>query len=243
MEHRQPDDPAYPRDLFAGTAPYYTRHRPGHPAAIIERVLLASGPRRRPRALDLCRGSGQAALALAPHFDSVLAVDQETELAITPDSLDLIAISNALHRVHRVVVARRAARWLRPGGVSVDTGSDGVLTGPEPWHAVISEVIRRRRPAREAPVLAGPWRTGEEALTEAGLVMVAGRGIPVPRRRTLDELVGHAFSTCGASPAAMGPAAPNFEAELRRSLLQIDPAGTCAESTADCFRIARREGR
>jgi ubiquinone/menaquinone biosynthesis C-methylase UbiE len=236
---------------------------------MIERLLLASGLGRRRRALDLCCGTGQAASALAPHFESVLAVDQEAEmvaagrdeaalsgpsnvawavaraeeLAITPGTLDLISIANAFHRVRRVGIARRAARWLRPGGVFVDMGSSTVLTGPEPWHAVVSEVIRRWRPSVAAAAPNGAPRSAAEVLTEAGLVMVDDQEIPMPRRWTLDELVGFAFSTSGASPAAMGASAAGFEADLRSSLLELDPAGTYDERIAYYFRIARREAR
>lgn len=269
VDHRQPDRPQYPRDLYVGAASYYARPRPRYPAAMIDRLLRSAALDAQRRALDLCCGTGQAALALAPHFESVLAVDQEPEmvaagreeasrsgasnvawavaqaerLAATPGTLDLISIANAFHRVDRVGIARRAARWLRPGGVFVDMGSSAVLTGAGGWHAVVAQVLARWRPVRRAAGHTGARRTAAEVLVEAGLVMVDDREIPVPHRWTLDDLVGFVHSTSGASPAAMGDRADRFEADLRSSLLGFDPAGVYEETIDYYFRIARRPAR
>lgn len=64
--------PAY-KDLFSGHAGDYARHRPTYPAALFE-WLAAQAPARH-AVWDCGTGNGQAALALAAHFDEVLATD------------------------------------------------------------------------------------------------------------------------------------------------------------------------
>src|SRR5262245_3297721 len=71
--------PAF-KDHFSRQSAAYSRHRPGYPDELIE-FVVASAPDRA-LAIDCATGNGQAALQLAPHFDSVLAVDgSETQIA------------------------------------------------------------------------------------------------------------------------------------------------------------------
>lgn len=122
------------KDHFSGHAAEYAAARPRYPSALF--AALARCCRRRQRAWDCATGNGQAALALAEHFDEVLATDaSETQVAaasahprvryrvataeqpgIDAESLDLITVAQALHwfDINRFFAA--AARCLRPGG-------------------------------------------------------------------------------------------------------------------------------
>jgi len=61
------------KDHFSRQSVAYSRYRPGYPARLVE-FVAAQAPGRRV-ALDCATGNGQAAVALAGHFDAVLAVD------------------------------------------------------------------------------------------------------------------------------------------------------------------------
>ena len=61
------------KDHFSRQSAAYRRFRPGYPAALFE--FIASRAPDRQFALDCATGNGQAAVELARHFDSVLAVD------------------------------------------------------------------------------------------------------------------------------------------------------------------------
>lgn len=41
MSYRYPDEPGYPTGLFAGTAPYYARYRPGYPPDLVSEIFEA----------------------------------------------------------------------------------------------------------------------------------------------------------------------------------------------------------
>lgn len=111
------------------------------------RALLVAEARRRPggHAIDLGCGGGDVSIALACHFDSVLAVDVSPvmvrltrhratvvgalnltahesaieRLELEPGRSDLIVSSYALHHLRdreKDRLLERAATWLRPGG-------------------------------------------------------------------------------------------------------------------------------
>jgi hypothetical protein len=61
------------KDHFSRQAVDYRRYRPGYPPELIE-FIAAQAPDRR-LAIDCATGNGQAAVALAAHFDAVVALD------------------------------------------------------------------------------------------------------------------------------------------------------------------------
>ncbi len=103
------------KDHFSRQAAAYSRFRPDYPAALID--FLAERSPGRTLAIDCATGSGQAALALARHFDKVLAVDG------SPTQLR----SAATHpRVH--YVAGLAEQLPVPGGCA------GLITAAQAAH-------------------------------------------------------------------------------------------------------------
>ncbi len=61
------------KDHFSRQSGDYSRYRPGYPPDLI--AWVASRAPDRALAVDCATGNGQAAIALAGHFDAVLAVD------------------------------------------------------------------------------------------------------------------------------------------------------------------------
>ena len=121
-------------DHFSGHAADYAAARPTYPAALFE-WLASMAPVDEPRrAWDCGTGNGQAAIALARHFDAVVATDPSLEqlrhaarhprvayaastaeaAPIAQGSISLVAVAQALHwfdleRFH-AEVRRTAAR-------------------------------------------------------------------------------------------------------------------------------------
>jgi SAM-dependent methyltransferase len=91
------------KDHFSRQAAAYSRYRPDYPAALID--FLAEQSPGRALAIDCATGSGQAAVALARHFDTVLAVDG------SPTQL-----SNAARHPRVHYVAGLAEQLPLPGG-------------------------------------------------------------------------------------------------------------------------------
>ncbi|MEZ5328622.1 MAG: class I SAM-dependent methyltransferase [Verrucomicrobiales bacterium] len=102
-------------DHFSGHADEYAAARPTYPVELFDYLARLSPSRRC--AWDCATGSGQAAVALAGHFDKIIATDaswQQIEHAtrrdnvhyhvapaevsgIASDSVDLITIAQAIH--------------------------------------------------------------------------------------------------------------------------------------------------
>ncbi len=123
------------KDHFSGVAAGYRSFRPGYPPALFD--WLASVAPRRERAVDLGCGTGQASVALAEHFDEVIALDQSAEQIAhaaphprvtyrvapaeatgLPDvSADLVVAGQALHWFEPDRLHPELARIARPGAI------------------------------------------------------------------------------------------------------------------------------
>lgn len=122
-------------DHFSGVSSDYAAYRPRYPESLF--VWLASMAARRDLAWDCATGSGQAAVALAPHFGRVVASDAAAaqiaeaqpvagveyavfpaERAELPDhSVDLVTVAQALHWFDHERFYAEVRRVLAPGGV------------------------------------------------------------------------------------------------------------------------------
>lgn len=164
-----PHDPGFDPDLFKGTACYYARYRVPYPQDLLDDLLQRARISGDGRLLDLACGPGRAAIALAPHFSEVWAVDQEAEMIAAgrkeasraqvanlrwlitaaedveaPDAyFELISIGEAFHRLNQSLIAQRALSWLKPGGHLATMGCFGVTSGKEAWQAILREIVRK----------------------------------------------------------------------------------------------------
>jgi SAM-dependent methyltransferase len=123
------------KDHFSVAAHEYDRYRPGYPAALIE--FLAGAAPGRNLAWDCATGTGQAAVALATHFATVIATDASAaqighavqhprvEYAVASAessgladaSVDLVTVAQALHWLDLERFYAEAQRVARPGAV------------------------------------------------------------------------------------------------------------------------------
>ena len=123
------------QDHFSGHADAYARYRPAYPDALFD-WLASEAPGHR-SAWDCATGNGQAARALARHFETVIATDASAEqvaraapaagvrYAVAPaeasglddSSVDLVTVAQALHWFDRERFWEEARRVMRPNGV------------------------------------------------------------------------------------------------------------------------------
>ena len=123
------------KDHFSAAASDYARFRPTYPPQLFD--WLASLCPERQLALDVATGNGQAAVALAQHFEQVIASDasaaqlaqatsaanidyrcEPAERSSLPDaSVDLLVVAQALHWFDLPAFYAEAQRLLKPQGV------------------------------------------------------------------------------------------------------------------------------
>ncbi len=235
---------------FAGTAAYYARYRPPYPSEFLAELRARAGARGDGTLLDLACGPGRVAIPMAPHFGRVLAVDVEDEmietgqreasargvaniewrvsraedLQLPPNSLDLITVGEAFHRLDASLVLRRAVEWLRPGGSFASLAGESMWRGGEEWQRELVRVVNKWTGGALGDPNTQPWGGPVDALREAGFD-VQEYEVREDHAWTCDSIVGFMFSSSIASRRVLGADADRFEAELRAALLEVEPAG------------------
>jgi SAM-dependent methyltransferase len=207
--------------------------------------------RGRPSFLTLACGPGRVTLDIAASFEHVQAIDLEAEMieagrreaarrgvrnvewrvgraeeaSIAAESVDLITIGEAFHRLDQVAIIEKALDWLKPGGSIAILGTYSILAGGEAWKEAVRAVARhwmtRAFPAGWADARAGA-AVGPDAfkrlLIGASFMDVEVRSFAEPRDWTFDEIVGYLRSTSVCSEGALGDLFSGFEAGLKDAL-------------------------
>ena len=221
------------KDHFSRDSKAYAEFRPTYPGELF--AWLVSVSPGRALAWDAGTGSGQAAVALAEHFDRVIASDPsrkqvdsaaphprvEYRLAaevagLDEQSADLVTVAQALHWFDRPTFWNEVERVLRPGGVVAVWCYELQHVSPE-----IDDVINRFYRGK-----VGRWWTEERRLVEEGYrtVEFPFEELSVPRfamttEWTLPQQVGYlgTWSAVGRYRKETGTdPVPEVAAELER---------------------------
>lgn len=193
-------------DHFSGVSAAYAAFRPRYPDALFE--FLASQAPARAQAWDAGTGSGQAAHGLARYFDQVIASDASgTQIAhaapharvtyrvapaessgLANQSVDLVAVAQAVHWFDRERFWKEARRVLRPRGVIAVWTYVLLAIDPD-----IDAVVRRFYSG-----IVGPFWPPERRLTEERYTTIdfpfdefTAPDFVIEQDLTLDELVGY----------------------------------------------------
>ena len=165
--------PSFP-DHFSAASADYARFRPDYPDRLFA-ALADRAPGRR-RAWDCATGSGQAAGGLARHFAQVIATDASArqiesarhhrrvayrvaaaeDSGLPDESVELVAVAQALHWFDRSRFWPEARRVLSPRGVIAVWCYDLLSIGPQ-IDAVVGRLYRD---------IVGPYWPPERVLTE-----------------------------------------------------------------------------
>jgi len=134
-----------PADHFTAVSAHYAHSRPTYPDELF--AWLAATCAGRALAWDVGAGNGQASIALAAHFDRVLATDLSAEQiahaqphprieyraapadhsGLAPRSADLVTVAQALHWFDLNAFYAEVRRVLRPDGL-VAAWTYGILS-------------------------------------------------------------------------------------------------------------------
>jgi SAM-dependent methyltransferase len=175
------------------------------------------------------------------------------DLAVPDASFDLVAMGNAFHRLPRVAVATHALRWLKPGGylALLWGGGPGADLGPEPedapWQITMRAVrdrwLDRAGSGNRVPAGYDDDRRDhpdQVILEQAGFQIIGRYEFAFDHDWTPDALIGYLYSTSTMSRAALGALATDFEADLRRELLAVEPTGHVRQTIRFACDLARR---
>jgi SAM-dependent methyltransferase len=194
-------------DHFSQLSSRYAVYRPRYPEGLFDAIAAASP--RRGRLWDCATGSGQAAVPLASHFDTVIASDASRQqlrsasphprvrycAALAERSpvreqwADVVTVAQALHWLDLPEFYAEVRRVLRPGALFVAWTYGAQQVGHAPLDAVIEDFYHR---------VVGPYWAPERRLVETGYRTldfpfdeVALESPPLTAHWTLEQLLGY----------------------------------------------------
>jgi ubiquinone/menaquinone biosynthesis C-methylase UbiE len=266
-------DPRFRPDLYRGTASYYDRFRVPYPQQLLDDLAARCMADGQGSLLDLACGPGLISFALRSRFREVWAVDQEPDmisfaqrkasdagigsirfliaaaedLSLPEDSLDLVAVGNAFHRMQRETIAGNVFRWLRPGQFLALLWGGAPWPGPASWQMAMSATVSRWMARAEIhdriPSNYDEVRRQRPDLTilgDAGFELAGSYQFPASREWTPETLIGYAYSTAVLSRAALGDLTHGFEEDLRSEFRACEPSGAVVQTMEFAYELARR---
>lgn len=246
----------YDPTLFEETAWYYARYRLPYPKKLFEHLARCYRLDGAGRTLDLGCGTGQLAIPLAPYFEQVVGMDPDSgmldearraaeaaaaanvqfvrgsswDLAPAMGQFRLATMGDSFHWMDRDSVLRALYEMVTPGGgvVLVDQRAQP----PEPYWPIVkgllAEFLGPRRRAGQG-FYTHPDEGHEVVLGRSRFTVMPSWIYEYNRNQTIDEVIGFLYSTSFASRRLLGDRAGEFEPELRRRLLDLEPSGTFSE--------------
>ena len=250
--------------LFDSTVDHYVRYRLPYPpemiADIVGRFALDDGVGR---VLDIGCGPGPltfglhalgvAVTGIEPN-EPMLAAARRRALEIGADIPFVHKIAEAVapedgparvalfgrsfHWTDRALVLHRLDSVLEPGGGVVVVHEDG-RTRSETKIGRTIEALKEDWCPEGVPHAANRGQHGD-FLRASAFCEVERVLYPVTRRWSVDDAIGHMFSTSYFNPKRLGSRVDSFEIDARSRLLALEPTGLFEERLAFCALYARR---
>jgi ubiquinone/menaquinone biosynthesis C-methylase UbiE len=255
---------------FTGTAPYYHRFRPPYAQAAIDHIVESFNLSRKARALDLGCGPGTIAIPLSCIVGEVVAVDPDADMIAEGQRLaasrgrqnirwlrskaeDLsreagpfrvATIGQAFHWMDRDAVLRNLASLIEDGG-GLALVNPGRRRPQESWQPVADQLVEKFLGPRTRHPKSNPQEPEHEpALVRSGYFSnFTAREFPCTITRDMNSIIGCIYSNSGSAKPLFGGHAETFEAELTKTLLNLNPAGVFNEHVETEVVIALRRGR
>ena len=231
---------------FKSTAEYYSRFRVPYPKSLIAQLERDANLSSTSVVLDLATGPGRLALRLAPIVHEVVAIDVEPEMLqegasnaralgvenvkwiqaraeshkFDPNSVDLVSIGEAIHRLDQDLILNHVRNWLKSDGCVAIAGCYGILHGSQPWQNSLRHAVKRwTNQGRQND--SRRWRGEEhdtERLLEAGFHRVLNRTFSISHMWTRESILGNLHSTAQFSISALGKQIGDFDKSVMLSL-------------------------
>jgi SAM-dependent methyltransferase len=250
--------------LFDSAVDHYVRYRLPYPpemiADIVDRFDLSDG---HGRVLDIGCGPGpltfslhalgvrvtgiepnEAMLAAARQAATDQGADvsfvHKTAEAVGPEDgpARLALFGRSFHWTDRRLVLAHLDAVLEPGGGVVIVHEDTETRA----RTKVGQVIEALKQDWCPDGIPGAASRGnhEDHLLASAFCEVARVLYPVTRRWTVDEAVGHMFSTSYFNPKRLGSRVDSFEIDARSRLLDLEPTGLFVERLAFTALFATR---
>lgn len=260
------------RELFKGTAWYYSRYRFGYPPEFFNYITTLFNLDTQSRVLDLGCGTGQIAIPLAKQVAEVIGVDPEQDMLDEAakeaekaevknikwilkkaEDIDgslgnfkLTTMGASFHWMNQKLVLQNIYDRTERGGGLVLVSDHGLSPWSEPkddWQKVRTTVFKKyigeERRAGSGMYKPSPDKF-EDLLTSSPFGGYEEWTHTYPKIQTLEEVINYMYSTSFAQRRFFGDKIDEYEEELTRELLKVEPSGVFVQDIVVQALIARK---
>lgn len=170
--------------------------------------------------------------------------------SITPDwgQFRLVTFGRSLHWMQRELVLNSLYPLLsEDGGIAILKTSESPWNSDHPWKQATLSAVKRwlgeqRRTGQGGQGLWKPLAVPhEEVLAKSQFPRQATYEVKFTKTWTIDTYLGYIYSTAFALPSFFGNNRESFEADLRASLLAVEPSGEFTETLTATGLIAWKQ--
>ena len=250
--------PRFPSDAFKGTAEHYAEHRPPYPQNLISDLTANLSKSISQSLLDLGCGPGRVTIPLQPYFKTIIAVDPEIEMIneckkrtdikhqsktkwicdkaeninLESNSIDLITIGEAFHRMNQLDIAVKSRKWLKSNGRIAILGYKHIWNNPIGWKFHVNKVLDKYKmivPNTRFEKSKENYYTFNEILSKAGFSNIRDLEYKVKKTWRADDILGYLYSVSVFSKRNLGKYRENFENDILSTLRDYDSKGSFDE--------------
>jgi len=259
---------AYGKELFKGTASYYSRYRPMYSASLIRFLVERFSLDGRGKMLDLGCGTGQLAFRFSDWFEEIVGIDTEPEMikeairlskeirvenvewfngAIDtykekPDeTFHLVTIAKAFHWMDRAKVLETLYEMVDYGGGIAIIDNYSPNKEHLPWQKKVDEVVKHwygNERRAGNSTYSHPTISHQTIIANSKFDLEIHEMPTYEQVWTADTIIGNLYSTSYGNKRFLGENVQSFEKQLKEKLLALDHTGIYKEQINVSVKLA-----
>ncbi len=247
------------RNLFKGTAKYYTKYRPKYPKEFFADAIKNFSFNGKGSLLDLGCGTGELSIPLSPYFKKVIAMDPEPEMlkegklqakrarvknikwvrggsdTVSPKmgKFRLVVMGRSFHWMNKDRILKKLYRMIEPdGGIIIVAEHNMNQSAKIKWKITVQKLIRKYL-GKERRAGSGTYVESKEkyriVIAESPFKKSRIINYKETLKWTIPQIIGYLYSTSFSSGAVLGKKKTLFEKDLKKSLKRLNRNGQFIE--------------